>query len=63
MIQKIKLTPFKKQKQLNDNRKNFSDEDWINAFNGKENYENAFKILTIDDAIIDKYYLKNNIRY
>ncbi|MCX6286894.1 MAG: hypothetical protein NTY96_07255 [Bacteroidetes bacterium] len=48
-------------KELDEHRKKYKVQEWIDAFGDKETYENAFKLSEPGDNLFENYYLKRGV--
>jgi hypothetical protein len=49
------------QKELDEHRKSYTENEWIDAFGDKETYEKSFKLSETGDNLLGNYYLKSGI--
>ncbi|MBL0202193.1 MAG: hypothetical protein IPP81_19155 [Chitinophagaceae bacterium] len=47
------------QNELDKVHKDFTEEDWINAFGDKVTYNKSFKVTAIENNLLENYYFKN----
>lgn len=49
------------QNELNAHRKQYTEQEWIEAFGDKETYEKSFKVTEAGDTLLANYYLKTGV--
>ncbi|MCX6241453.1 MAG: hypothetical protein NTX43_06585 [Bacteroidetes bacterium] len=47
--------------KLNEHKKTYTENEWIDAFGDKETYENSFKLSEVKDSLLGNYYLKSGM--
>jgi hypothetical protein len=47
------------QDELNKARKNYKEQEWIDAFGDKQTYEDSFRVTDIKESVFDNYFIRN----